>query len=58
MSAIGTEVDIETRLRSYRDAGATDFSARILPLGSGKEEIVASSRRTREFLASLAPELT
>jgi F420-dependent oxidoreductase-like protein len=58
MSAIGTEADIEARVRSYRDAGATDFSARILPLGSGKEEIVASSRRTREFLASLAPELT
>src|SRR3954447_11650028 len=58
MSAIGTEADIERRLRSYMDAGTTDFSARILPLGSGKEEIVASSRRTREFLSSLAPELT
>jgi F420-dependent oxidoreductase-like protein len=58
MSAIGTEADIERRLRSYMDAGATDFSARILPLGRGKEEIVASSRRTREFLASLAAELS
>lgn len=58
MSAIGTEADIERRLRSYAAAGATDFSARILPLGTNKEEIVASSRRTREFLASLAPELT
>jgi hypothetical protein len=58
MSAIGTEADIERRVRSYMDAGTTDFSARILPLGRGKEEIVASSRRTREFLASLAPEIT
>jgi F420-dependent oxidoreductase-like protein len=58
MAAIGTEADIERRLRSYMDAGTTDFSARILPLGSGREEIIASSRRTREFLASLAPELT
>ena len=58
MAAIGTEADIERRLRSYRDAGTTDFSARILPLGKGRDEIVASSRRTREFLASLAPELT
>jgi F420-dependent oxidoreductase-like protein len=58
MAAIGTEADIERRLRSYADAGTTDFSARILPLGKGKDEIVASSRRTREFLASLAPELT
>ena len=56
MAAIGTEADIERRLRSYASAGATDFSARILPLGKGREEIVASSRRTREFLASLAPE--
>ena len=32
--------------------------SRILPLGSSKDEIVASSRRTREFLASLAPEFT
>ena len=58
MAAIGTEADIERRLRSYADAGTTDFSVRILPLGSGREEIVASSRRTREFMASLAPEFT
>jgi F420-dependent oxidoreductase-like protein len=58
MAALGTEADVERRLRSYADAGTTDFSARILPLGNGKEEIVASARRTREFLASLAPELT
>jgi F420-dependent oxidoreductase-like protein len=58
MSAIGTEADIVRRLESYRDAGATDFSARILPLGRTKDEIVASSRRTRALLASVAPELT
>ncbi len=58
MAAIGTEADIERRLRSYADAGTTDFSVRILPLGSGRDEIVASSRRTREFMASLAPEFT
>ena len=58
MAAMGTEADVERRLRSYADAGTTDFSVRILPLGSGRDEIVASSRRTREFLASLAPEFT
>lgn len=58
MAAIGTEADIQRRLRSYLDAGVTDFSARILPLGRGRDEIVASSRRTRELLASLAPELS
>jgi F420-dependent oxidoreductase-like protein len=58
MAALGTETDIERRLRSYASAGATDFSARILPIGNGREEILASARRTREFLASLAPEFT
>jgi F420-dependent oxidoreductase-like protein len=56
MAALGTEADIERRLRSYADAGATDFSARILPMGSGRDEIIASTRRTRDILASLAPE--
>jgi F420-dependent oxidoreductase-like protein len=58
MAALGTETDVERRLRSYADAGTTDFSARILPMGNGRDEVIASSRRTREFLASLAPELT
>jgi len=58
MAALGTEADVERRLRSYADAGATDFSARILPIGNGRDELLASGRRTREFLASLAPELT
>ena len=42
MAALGTEADIERRLGSYDDAGTTDFSARILPLGNGRDEIVAS----------------
>jgi alkanesulfonate monooxygenase SsuD/methylene tetrahydromethanopterin reductase-like flavin-dependent oxidoreductase (luciferase family) len=39
-------------------SGMTDFSARILPTGNGRDEVVASNRRTREFLVSLAPEFT
>ena len=58
MAALGTEADVERRLRSYADAGTTDFSARVLPLGRGRDEILASAGRTREFLASLAPDLT
>ena len=58
MAALGTETDVERRLRSYADAGTTDFSARVLPLGRGRDEILASAGRTREFLASLAPDLT
>jgi F420-dependent oxidoreductase-like protein len=58
MAALGTDADVERRLRSYADAGTTDFSARVLPLGRGRDEILASAGRTREFLASLAPDLT
>jgi 5,10-methylenetetrahydromethanopterin reductase len=49
---------VEARLRSFADAGATDVSVRVLPVGKGRDELVESSRRTREFLATLAPELT
>jgi F420-dependent oxidoreductase-like protein len=52
--AAGTESAIEKRLRAFADAGATDISVRVVPIGEGREELVASSRRTREFLSSLA----
>jgi len=51
--AAGTEAAIEKRLRAFADAGATDVSLRVVPIGQGREELLASSRRTREFLASL-----
>jgi F420-dependent oxidoreductase-like protein len=51
--AAGSESTIEKRLRSFADAGATDVSVRVLPIGEGRDELVASSQRTREFLASL-----
>jgi len=52
--AAGGEAAIGKRLRAFADAGVTDFSARVVPLGEGREERLTSSRRTREFLASLA----
>jgi F420-dependent oxidoreductase-like protein len=58
IAALGSEADVERRLRSFADAGTTDLSVRVLPVGQGRDELVASSRRTREFLAGLAPELT
>jgi 5,10-methylenetetrahydromethanopterin reductase len=58
IAALGTEGDVERRLRSFADAGVTDLSVRVLPTGQGRDALVASSRRTREFLATLAPELT
>jgi hypothetical protein len=31
----------------------TDVSVRVVPIGDGRDELIASSRRTRQFLASL-----
>ncbi len=58
IAVVGSEADVQTRLRSFADAGATDVSVRVLPVGKGRDELVESSRRTRGFLATLAPELT
>jgi F420-dependent oxidoreductase-like protein len=52
--AAGPEVSIEKRLRSFADAGATDVSLRVVPIGGTREEKLASSWRTREYIASLA----
>ena len=51
--AAGSESTIEKRLRAFADAGTTDVSVRVLPIGAGRDELVASSRRTRAYLASL-----
>ncbi|CDO90806.1 LLM class F420-dependent oxidoreductase [Mycobacterium triplex] len=55
--AAGDESAILARLRRYRDAGATDLAARIVPLGRDATQRTASRRRTREFLSSLCPAL-
>lgn len=51
--AAGDEAMVERRLRAYADAGVTDLSVRVVPIGDGREELIASSKRTRELLASL-----
>ena len=35
----GSEATMEKRLRSFADAGLTDFNARIVPLGEGRDEL-------------------
>ena len=55
--AAGTEEQVRARLQSFADAGVTDLSVRVLPVGDGRDELLASMRRIREFLADLAPEL-
>ena len=52
--AAGSERTIEKRLRAFADAGATDLSLRVVPIGDGREERLASSQRTRDYLASLS----
>ncbi len=51
--AAGSESSIEKRLRSFAEAGTTDVSVRVVPIGQTRDEKLASSRRTRDYLASL-----
>ena len=55
--AAGDESAVVDRLRRFRDAGATDLSVRIVPLGDDRDARIESKRRTQEFLSSLCPEL-
>ena len=55
--AAGDEAAVTNRLRGFRDAGATDLSFRILPLGPDREGRIASRRRTEAFLAVVGDEL-
>jgi alkanesulfonate monooxygenase SsuD/methylene tetrahydromethanopterin reductase-like flavin-dependent oxidoreductase (luciferase family) len=52
--AAGDESSVEKRLRSFVDAGATDISVRVVPIGEDRDERLSSMQRTREFLSSLA----
>jgi F420-dependent oxidoreductase-like protein len=55
--AAGSEATIEKRLRAFADAGVTDLSVRVVPLGNGRDDLLASLRRTRDLLGSLATSL-
>ncbi|MFD7484235.1 TIGR03564 family F420-dependent LLM class oxidoreductase [Streptomyces mirabilis] len=54
LCAAGDERAIAARFRRFADAGVTDLSVRLLPIGEGREELIASKRRTREVLAGIA----
>ncbi|HEX5094395.1 MAG TPA: TIGR03564 family F420-dependent LLM class oxidoreductase [Acidimicrobiia bacterium] len=53
MLAGGDEKSIAERINRFRDAGVTDLSVRVLPLGTNREEKLASWARTQAFVASL-----
>jgi F420-dependent oxidoreductase-like protein len=54
LCAAGDEAAIAARFRRFADAGVTDLSVRLLPIGGGRDELVASKHRTRDLLAVLA----
>ena len=55
--AAGSEAAVEKRLRSFADAGVTDLSVRIVPIGEDREQLLASRQRTRDYLTSLSGSL-
>jgi F420-dependent oxidoreductase-like protein len=54
--AAGDETAIAARFRRFADAGVTDLSVRLLPIGDDRDQLVASKRRTREVVAAIAAE--
>jgi F420-dependent oxidoreductase-like protein len=57
LCAVGDEAAIAARFKRFADAGVTDLSARLLPIGGGRDELIASKRRTREVLAGIAADM-
>jgi F420-dependent oxidoreductase-like protein len=55
--AAGDEDAILARFRRFADAGVTDLSLRLLPIGDNRDELIASKRRTREVVAELAKQV-
>lgn len=53
----GDEETIAAGLRRYAEAGATDLSVRLLPIGDTVAELIASKQLTRTVIAELAREL-
>lgn len=57
LCAAGDEESILKRFQQFADAGVTDLSVRLLPIGDTRDELVASKYRTREVIAELAKEI-
>jgi F420-dependent oxidoreductase-like protein len=51
--AAGDEATVAERFRSFRDAGVTDLSLRVLPIGADRDARIASRDRTLAFVSSL-----
>jgi F420-dependent oxidoreductase-like protein len=57
LCAAGDEDSILARFKQFADAGVTDLSVRLLPIGDTRDELVASKYRTREMIGELAKAL-
>ena len=57
LCAAGDESAILARLTRFADAGVTDLSVRLLPLGETRDELIASKQRTRALIATQAATL-
>jgi F420-dependent oxidoreductase-like protein len=57
LCAAGDAETILRRFKQFADAGVTDLSVRLLPIGETRDELVASKYRTREVIAQLGAEL-
>jgi len=55
--AAGDEDAILARMRRFADAGVTDLSVRLLPIGDNRDELIASKRRTRQVISELGAQL-
>src|SRR5260370_6100206 len=58
LCAVGDEAVITARFKSVADAGATDLSALLLPIGDGRDELIAAKNRTREGIAGISAEFS
>jgi F420-dependent oxidoreductase-like protein len=57
LCAAGDEESILKRFKAFADAGVTDLSVRLLPIGDTRDELIASKYRTREVIAELATQV-
>ena len=55
--AAGDMDEILGRFKRFADAGVTDLSVRLLPIGDDRDELIASKYRTREVIAELAEQV-
>jgi F420-dependent oxidoreductase-like protein len=57
LCAVGDEEAIMKRFQRFADAGVTDLSMRLLPIGDNRDELIASKYRTREVIAGLVADM-